>query len=67
MLLINLTVTGCLLVTLYQVWVVYRIQKRLKDAELALLEVIFEMDPTLKEKHPQLAEWIKNGGDVDEH
>lgn len=65
--LVNLTVTGCLLVSLYLVWAVNRIYKRLKDAELALLEVIFNVDPELEKKHPELAAWIKGGGDLDEH
>jgi len=63
MMLINITVVGCLLVSLYQMWVLNRIQKRLQDAEMALLEVIFNTDPELAEMHKELAEWVKNGGE----
>ena len=62
MLMINLAVFGSLLVSLYNIYFINRLQKRLQDAEMALLEVIFNADPDLAEKHKELAEWIKNGG-----
>ena len=61
--LVNITVIGCLLVSLYQIWAINRLKKRLVDAEMALLEVIFNTDPELAEMHKDLAEWVKNGGE----
>jgi uncharacterized protein YgfB (UPF0149 family) len=58
MLLINLAVFGSLLVSLYNIYFVNKLQKRLQNAEFALLELIFENDPELAEQHKELREWI---------